>query len=188
MNGTGPSNHDTTRGECPRSAIIAHRAARRRGFTLIEVLIVIAIVLALGALVGVAVLKRKDTADIDLTKIQLKSIEQGLKYFYVDFSRYPNEEEGLAVLWDKDVLDPDADASKWSGYLEDPLPRDSWNNEWGYNGEDPEYGEKYDLWSFGPDGEDGSEDDINAWTDADSDEMGDEFGSGMPTPPSGEGP
>lgn len=188
MNGFESSIDTNNATGSDRAHIGPRRVARRRGFTLIEVLIVIAIVLALGALVGVAVLNRKDTADADLARIQLKSIEQGLKYFYVDYGRYPNDEEGLAVLWDKEVLDPDADATKWSGYLEDPLPRDTWNNEWGYTGEDPEYGEKYDLWSFGPDGEDGTEDDINAWTTAEGDEFGDEFGSDLPSAPSGSGP
>lgn len=150
----------------------------RGGFTLIEVLIAIAIVVALGAVVGVAFFQQRDNADLNITAIQVGSIEKGLDMFYLDYRRYPNEDEGLAVLWDKEVLDPDADETKWQKYLDEALPNDPWGNEWGYRGEDPEYGEKYDLWSNGPDGEEDTEDDIKAW----SDEEGDEFGSGISAP------
>lgn len=157
---------------------------RRAGFTLIEILIVIAIVLALGAIVGVAVFQRRDTADIDMTRIQIKSIEDALDLFYLDYRRFPNDDEGVAVLWDKELLDPDADEAKWQKYMTDPLPRDLWNNDWGYRGEEPEFGEKYDLWSNGPDGEEDTEDDITAWSDSEGDEFGDDFGSDLPSPPS----
>lgn len=160
------------------------RRASRRGFTLIEVLIVIAIILALVALVGVAVIPRQDTAKIDLCKAQVKQMESGLKLFYVDFGRYPTEEEGLAVLWDKEVLDPDADAAKWVGYMNEPLPRDIWGGEWGFRSEEPEYGEAYDLWSNGPDGEEGTDDDVTAWTSTQDEEFGGDLGSDLPTPPS----
>lgn len=163
-------------------------SARRSGFTLIEVLIVIAIILALGAIVGVAVFQRRDTADIDMTKIQLKQIGNALDLFYLDFRRYPNDDEGLAVLWDKERLDPDADESKWQQYMKDPLPRDVWNNEWGYRGEEPEHGDKYDLWSNGPDGEEGTDDDITEWNQSSDDEFGDDLGSDLPAPPSSDGP
>lgn len=155
--------------------------ARRSGFTLIEVLIAIAIVVALGAIVGVAFFQQRDTADVNLAGIQVKNIQKGLDLFYLDYRRYPNEEEGLAVLWDKELLDPDADAALWKSYLSEPLPRDPWGNEWGYRGEDPEYGEKYDLWSNGPDGEEDTEDDITSWNSSEEDEFGD-LGSDLPSP------
>lgn len=159
------------------------RARRRAGFTLIEVLIVIAIVLALGALVGVAVLQRQDVAKADLGRAQLTQIQNALDLFYVDFGRYPNDEEGIEVLWNREVLDPDADEAKWVGYLRDPLPRDIWGNEWGYRGEDPEYGDRYDLWSNGPDGEEGTDDDITSWSSDEDDGFGAGFGSDLPRPP-----
>lgn len=154
----------------------------RAGFTLIEVLIAIAIVLALGAVVGVAVLQRQDSAKIDLAKTQLNQIQKALDMFYVDFGRYPTDEEGLAVLWNREVLDPDADAAKWVGYLTTPLPRDIWGNDWGYRGEEPEHGEKYDLWSNGPDGQEDTEDDLTSWA-ALGDEIGDEFAPSTPRRP-----
>src|ERR1044071_6179778 len=77
---------------------------RRGAFTLIEVMIVIAIVLALMGLVGYAVMERRDEAKRDLAKIDLNNIRQGLKLFRFDFDRYPTDEEGIKVLWDKSAL------------------------------------------------------------------------------------
>lgn len=179
-------NQHTTNSTRPRA--IRNGPARGRavpargGFTLIEVLIAIAIVVALGAVVGVALLGTRDQADIDNTKIQLNNIEQAIEFFELDYRRVPNGEEGLAVLWDKEQLDPDADVDKWKKYLTEALPNDPWGNEWGYRGEDPEYGEKYDLWSNGPDGEEDTEDDIVAWSDTEGDEFGSDFGSDIPAP------
>jgi len=164
------------------------RKTRARGFTLIEVMIVIAIVLALAAIVGVAVLGRRDQADISITQIKLNNLKSGLKQFNFDFGRWPTEEEGIAVLWDKEALDPEADVNKYlgKGYMDEPTPKDQWGNEWGYafpsiRGDETEY----DLWSFGPNGENeqGEGDDIVSWR-RDS-EDGDFGGDMMPPPPSG---
>jgi general secretion pathway protein G len=165
-----------------------NRGAKARGFTLIEVMIVIAIVLALSAIVGVAVLGRRDQADLSLTQTKLNNIKTALKFFKVDFGRYPSEEEGLAVLWDKEVLDPEADVNKYSsdGYLEEPTPSDQWGNEWGFRFPSQREDEtQYDLWSFGPNGEDedGEGDDITSWR-KDSEEGGLDDGL-MAPPPSG---
>ena len=110
------------------------RKTRARGFTLIEVMIVIAIVLALAAIVGVAVLGRRDQADISITQIKLNNLKSGLKQFNFDFGRWPTEEEGIDVLWDKEALEPEADVNKYlgKGYMDEPTPQDQWGNEWGY--------------------------------------------------------
>ena len=72
----------------------AHRPATRRGLTLIEVLIVIAILLAIGGLVVVNLLPAKDQADMDLTRVQIDTFEQAMKRFKLDMKRWPTEEEG----------------------------------------------------------------------------------------------
>ena len=150
-------------GTQPRSRVGAGRRVRR-GFTLIEVLIVLAIVLALGGIVGVAVLGRSDEAKVDLAKVDLNTLEAGLKQFRFDFNRWPTDDEGLAVLWNQERLDPDADPEQWRGYLEQPLASDRWGNEFGYTAESEfsEDASQYDLWSNGPDGEEGTDDDITA--------------------------
>ena len=157
----------------------------RRAFTLIEVLIVLGIVLALSAIIGVAVFQRGDDAKVSLAETDLNNITSALQLFRLDFERYPTEDEGIAVLWSEETLEveDDAEESKWKGpYLQSPLPTDRWDNEWGYRDES-EYGQPYDLWSNGPDGEEGNEDDITSWANAVTDEDGG-FGEDLlPTAP-----
>lgn len=145
----------------------------RSAFTLFEVMIVIAIIVAIGGLVGLSVLSRKKDADKDLAKVQIKSIESALEGFHLKYDRWPSEEEGLAVLWSKDTLSADADATKWSAELKAPIPTDKWGSPWGYRPVS-EHGDetKFDLWSNGPDKQEGTEDDIKNWT---------EEGEGAPT-------
>ncbi len=143
---------------------------RPRGFTLIEVLIVIAIILALIGLVSVALFQRRDEAKRDTAKIDLATIEQALKLFRMDFDRWPSDEEGIVVLWDKSALvaETEEEETKWKKTLDKPMPKDRWGQEWGYR-QVSEHGDEsmYDLWSFGPDKEEGTEDDITSWTEED---------------------
>lgn len=133
------------------------RRVVRRGFTLIEVMIVIAIILALSGLVGVALFQRRDEAKVDLTKTDLKSLQRGLEDFRLHFDRYPTTEESITVLWDKSQLDDPELEDKWKGYMSEALPKDRWGGEWGY---EQLSRTSYKIWSFGPDGEEDTDDDI----------------------------
>jgi general secretion pathway protein G len=162
-----------------------NRRARARGFTLIEVMIVIAIVLALTAIVGIALFGRKEQADASLAQTDINTMKNALKLFRLDFNRWPTDEEGVRVLWDKEALDAEADVALWKKYLEEPLPEDRWGNEWGYRQiSEREDETEYDLWSYGPNGEDesGEGDDITSWR---KDAEGDTGGGLMAPPPSG---
>jgi len=137
-----------------------------RGFTLLEVMIVIVIILAILGLVTVNLMGAKKKADSGTTQIQLGTIKQALNTFYLDFSRYPEEDgEGLAVLWNKSAL-PEEDQAKWreGGYLQEEIPRDQWGSEWVYRVEsaDSATGSTggVQVWSMGPDKQDGTEDDV----------------------------
>jgi general secretion pathway protein G len=154
--------------------------SRRRAFTLIEVMIAIAIVVALIALVGINVLGNRDSANINTTKIQMSNIENALTEFEVAFNRLPSEDEGLEALWSLEAVqvETEEDEAKWRRFLTKPVPNDLWGNPWGYRPES-EYGLRYDLWSNGPDGEEGTDDDITNWTA--EDEAG--GGLGAPTAP-----
>jgi len=134
----------------------------RGGFTLIEVLIVIAILLAIGGLVVVNLLPAKGKADIDLQRVQLKMIDDAMEQFKLNMNRFPSEEEGLAALSSKEVLSDDNDKSNWRGpYLKDPIVKDKWNHELIYHFPGQLRGEEYyDLISWGPDGQEGGGDDI----------------------------
>ena len=157
------------------------RYRRRGGFTLIEVLIVIAIIVALSGLVGVALFQRRDEAKVDLCKTDMNTIKSGMRQFYLHFDRYPTDEEGVAVLWDRSMLDDPELEDKWGGYLEAKMEQDRWGSEWGY--EQLSFN-SYRMWSFGPDGEEETEDDIvGGHKPIGSDD--DDFGSDMLPPPPG---
>ena len=97
------------------------RSPRRAGFTLIELLIVIAIILAIGGLVLVNTLRASDRADTQLTQVQIQAFDRALEQFQVDMKRLPTEDEGIAVLWNKDLVEDDTEAAKWAGpYLKKP--------------------------------------------------------------------
>ncbi|MCA9296138.1 MAG: type II secretion system major pseudopilin GspG [Phycisphaerales bacterium] len=133
-----------------------------RGFSLIEVLIAIAIVLAIGGLVAINLLPEKDQADRNIQQIQFDQLDRALKGFKLDLARWPSEEEGLDVLLRKDALEDEAEQAKWEGpYLEDPVVEDAWGTAivYRYPSEIRE-GDYYDLISYGPDREEGGDDDI----------------------------
>jgi general secretion pathway protein G len=163
-----------------------HRRARR-AFTLIEVMIAIAIVIILIGIVGFNVIGQLDRAEGSSAQIQMQNIEDALEAFRVDMRRYPTEDEGVAVLWNREMLDVEDESlmGNWAGYLKDPIPTDPWGNEWQYTDEAQVEGRAYELWSFGPDGEEDTDDDIRSWSESDDDFGGDFPGGGAPVPPAG---
>ena len=134
----------------------------RPGFTLIEVLIVIAILLAIGGLVVVNLMPRKEQADIDLQKADLEMVGKALSLFKLDMKRLPTQDEGLAALSSKESIADEAQAANWKGpYLENPIQKDRWGTELTYEFPGKIRGEAYyDLVSAGPDREVGTDDDI----------------------------
>lgn len=137
----------------------------RRGFTLIEVMIVIVIVLALGSLVAYNLLGTKEKAEDDLVRIDMNTLKAALKQFRFEHNRYPTDDEGLKALWDKTTIQDEEEAKKWTKLLEEPMPKDRYGNEWGYR-QKSEHGdeEAYDLWSYGRDKLENTPDDIVSWT------------------------
>jgi len=148
-----------------------------RGFTILELLIVIGILIAISGLVLVNVLGASEKADKKLALAQIKAFEGALETFKAEVKRWPTEEEGLAVLWSRDALQEEADREKWGGpYLKEPKPKDAWGNEWIFR--QPSQvaeGFAFDIISLGPDGQEGTEDDISNH-DARKEAAGDEFG------------
>ncbi len=134
----------------------------RRAFTLIELLIVIAILLAIGGLVVVNLIPRGEQAKADLQLIQFDQVDGALKQFRLDLNRWPTEEEGLAVLWNREQLEDEEDFERWRGpYMENAIADDSWGSELIYRYPGEIRGESfYDLISIGPDKEEDTEDDI----------------------------
>jgi general secretion pathway protein G len=139
--------------------VMRHRF--RTGFSLIEVLIVIAILLAIGGLVMMNLIPAKDKADADVQRVQMETIGRAIQQFKLDMRRYPTEEEGLSALSRKDVVDEEGQ-SNWAGpYLESPVLKDIWNRPLVYHFPGQLRGEEfYDIISLGPDGQEGTADDI----------------------------
>ena len=139
-----------------------YRRPPRRGFSLMELLIVIMILLALGGIVLVGYMNISDRADQDLQLVQFDQVDAAIKRFRLDLRRWPTEDEGLEVLWLKDSLEDEDDFVKWRGpYLEKPITEDTWGSEIVFRNPSEERGEGYyDIVSSGPDREEGTDDDI----------------------------
>lgn len=133
------------------NAVKTHPALRQQGFTLIEVMIVIAILGILATLVVVNVAGNTDKALIAATKSDLQSIKQALDLYKLDNYRYPTTEQGLEAL----VIKPDT-ARNWpeGGYLP-KIPVDKWDNPYVYIS--PGANGPFDLYSLGADGAEGGE-------------------------------
>jgi general secretion pathway protein G len=131
----------------------------RRGFTLMEVLLVLSILVILGATAVGIFSGVKAGADRNAARIQVENIDQASERYQAMVGMYPT------MLEDLNQQPAGLSASKWSGpYLED-LPLDPWQNqyEYMYPGQQNAHLGKPDIWSWGPDGQSGTEDDIGNW-------------------------
>ncbi|MDR3579400.1 MAG: type II secretion system major pseudopilin GspG [Oryzomonas sp.] len=137
----------------------------RRGFTLIEIMVVIVILALLAALVGPKIMGRTDDAKIQTTKTQIRNLESALKLYKLDNGVYPTTEQGLNALVTKPTVGVIPKSYKDGGYLESKnVPKDGWGNDYLYVSPG-EHGD-YDLYSYGADGVkggDGKNADINSW-------------------------
>lgn len=136
---------------------------RRNGFTLIELLLVLVILAALSAIIVPKFSNRSKDAKITAAKTDIANLEVALDSFEIDTGRYPTTTEGIRAL----IIEPsNTNENEWKGpYLKRGVPKDPWQNEYVYKypGQYNEY--SYDLYSYGPDGTQGTEDDIKNWTE-----------------------
>ncbi|BCS55698.1 type II secretion system major pseudopilin GspG [Geobacter sp. SVR] len=128
----------------------------RRGFTLIEIMVVIVILALLAALVGPRLMGRTDDAKITDAKVQIKNIETALKLYKLDNGTFPSTEQGLSALVTKPTVGTIPNNYKSEGYLESKkVPKDPWGNDYIYIS--PGEQGDYDLLSYGADGAKGGE-------------------------------
>ncbi len=136
------------------------RCRRRRGFTLIEVMLVLVILMILGTLTGVAVIRQQETAFVRAATAQIRMFKTPLGSYRLDVGSFPTTAQGLEALREapSDLANPD----KWRGkYLEEAVPMDPWDNEYQYEYPGSSDEDSPDIWSWGPDGVDGPDDDIS---------------------------
>ena len=136
---------------------------RRRHFSLIELLVVITIISLLAGIVGTNVMKNMKRANIAATKAQIREFESGLDQFKIDNGKYPTSSMGLKALTKKPA-GGDSNLESWTQIM-DKIPEDPWDNDYNYLCPGTHNQEKFDVWSNGPDGQSGTEDDITNWTE-----------------------
>ena len=132
----------------------------QQGFTLLEVMVVIVILGILASMVVPNLMGNKDKADIQKAVSDIVALENSLDMYKLDNSIYPTTEQGLEALTQKPTGSPEPRNYRDDGYVK-RLPQDPWRNDYlllspGENG-------KLDIFSAGPDGQAGTEDDIGNW-------------------------
>ena len=136
------------------------KRSREKGFSLIELIVVLVILGLLATVVGPQVMKRLAQGKAEIAKLQVDQLEGAIGLFRFDVGRYPSSSEGLEALL------RDAGIENWSGpYLEkSTVPKDPWGREYEYRS--PGQHSDFDLWSHGADGTPGGEDDsadVTSW-------------------------
>ncbi len=137
---------------------------RRGGWTFVETIIVIAIVLILTSSVGFVAFRYVDRARVVAARSQIENYSMALHSYYLDTRTYPTEEQGLSALWEAPILDPVP--PNWSGpYIERNVVSDPWERSYDYQRPGPN-GLPFGIQSLGADGMPGgigSDADIASW-------------------------
>jgi len=137
-----------------------------RGFTLIEILVVVIILSILVAVVAPRILDRPDEAKRAAAQIQIKNLEGALKLYYLDNGLYPTTEQGLEALAEKPTTGRIPRKYKDGGYIEGgKVPVDPWGSSFIYLSPGV-HNKEYDIESYGADGADGGEGkdaDVESW-------------------------
>jgi general secretion pathway protein G len=145
---------------------VSNRSIRRRlarGFTLIEIMVVVVIMGILAALVVPKLISRTGESRVAAARVDIISLIQALKLYKLDNQRYPTTEQGLGALVSKPTNGPAANGWKAGGYL-DKMPKDPWGNPYQYLS--PGIKGEIDVLSLGADGQpggSGDDADIGSW-------------------------
>jgi len=132
------------------------RPRRRKGFTLIEILLAMAILVILGSIVTVSVIRLQRGAQVDGARTQVRTLETAVQAYQLSVGTPPTTQQGLDAL-----RNPPADLrnpNKWTGpYMEKEIPADPWGQPYQY---EQVSADQFRIWSAGPDGASGTDDDV----------------------------
>ena len=132
---------------------------RKNAFSLMELLLVLVILATLTALVAPKFSGRSKQARITAAKADIANIELGIDSYEIDTGTLPDSGQGLEAL-----IEEPSDIQNWNGpYLKRGVPKDPWGNEYIYNKPGKHNENGYDLYSAGPDGKEGTDDDVVNW-------------------------
>jgi general secretion pathway protein G len=139
--------------------------SQQRGFTLIEIMVVMVIIAMLAALIGPRVMNALSGSKVKASRIQIENLANAIDTFHLDVGRYPSQAEGLQVL----IINPtDKPITNWRGpYLKKiKVPNDEWGNTFIYTVPSTRPGVPYELMSLGADGKPGGtgdDADLGSW-------------------------
>ena len=131
----------------------ANAKGAAKGFSLLEIMVTITIMTMIMGAVGVGVMGYLDKSKIKQAKIDIGTISNALDLYKTEFGRYPDSDDGLSRLVEEKIL------------KEKKVPQDPWGNEYVYIYPGSNNEDAFDLYSFGPDGKEGGNDDITNWED-----------------------
>jgi general secretion pathway protein G len=138
----------------------SRRARQESGFSILEIMIVIALIALLAAVVAPNVIGLFSSGQQDVARTEIKMFETGLKLFYRNCGRYPSTAEGLEAL-----VTPVQSCSKWKKVLDaDEIKKDPWDRPYRYTSPGVRSGKEYEIVSTGQNAEDES-DDITSFGD-----------------------
>jgi general secretion pathway protein G len=135
--------------ESPRSL------SRERGFTLIEIMVVVIIIGLLAAVIVPSVVGKVGEARVAKTKQDIQALGTALTMYRLDNFKYPNTDQGLKALIQQPA-DPTIRNWRKGGYIQDGTLKDPWGNDYQYVYPGT-HGKEYDLYSYGADGQEGGE-------------------------------
>ena len=140
-----------------------HLIKKDRGFTLIEIMVVLIIIGLLAGIVVTRLMGRTEEAKRIKTAVQIKNLQSSLDLYKLDSGVYPSTDQGLQALVEKPAVGEMPNNWKEGGYI-DKIPKDPWGSNYVYIS--PGIHGDYDLYSYGADGEEGGEGrnaDIQSW-------------------------